>query len=153
LVVNGVMEQWVDTDVFGRVVAASAGGATFFNLSVRGLIGRDLRLFFLERQLIIEGLRAARGGRPSGNIVAAYRPMEKRARRARIELLPLNDGVRWHLGDVANPAVVRDESGSPCGVDCSEVSTTAFTPWERRRVQHQPDPHIVGPRGIDIDRV
>ena len=106
LVFNGVMEKWVDTDVFGRVVDASLAGATLFNLSVRGLIGRDLRLFFLERQPVIEGLRAVRGGQSCDYIVAAYRPMEKKARRVQIELCPLNDGVRWNLGDVADPAVV-----------------------------------------------
>jgi len=144
LVLNGVMEKWVDTDVFGRVVDTSAVGATFFNLSVRGLIGRDLRLFFLERQPIIEGLRAARGGQASGNIGAAYRPMEKRARRAQIELCPLNDGVRWYLADVADPAVVPPRARgietalSPAGADAPRVGRSR---------------DVVGPREIDTDRV
>ena len=106
LVLNGVMEKWVDTDAFGLVVDASPAGATLFNLSVRGLIGRDLWVFFLERQPVIEGLRAVRRGQSCACIVAAYRPIEKKARRVQIELYPMNDGVRWHLADVADPAIV-----------------------------------------------
>jgi len=140
------MEKWVDTDVFGRVVDASAAGATFFTLSVRGLIGRDLRLFFLERQSIIEGLRAARRGQSSGSIVAAYRPMEKRARRAQIELCPLNEGVRWHLGDVADPAGVPARA-------VGHAASTALSPAgaDGPRVGRSRD--VVGPREIDTDRV
>jgi len=43
------MQTWVDTDAFGAVLDASWEGARVFNLTVRGLRGRSLAAFFIDR--------------------------------------------------------------------------------------------------------
>ena len=94
-------ECWVDTDKFGNVVDASADGARLFNLSVRGLLGRALTLFFVDRSAVSTGLAAIRDGYGdwSGDDIG-YRPRERRMRRVDVHMFRYNGGavVRWWLG-------------------------------------------------------
>jgi hypothetical protein len=102
---------WVDTDPYGLVIAASPEGARLFNLSVRGLTGRNLSLFFMSRQVIADGLQVLRRGhRECPLLEAEYRPMERRRRRLRVKM-GISDGeaVRWTfsevLGDGSSPVL------------------------------------------------
>jgi len=95
------MESWVDTDRFGRVVDASSEGARLFSMTVRGLTGRSLLLFFLERQQLSASLRALRANDESTPLLRLpYRPMERRQQLVFVELTyGGHDRVRWHLSE------------------------------------------------------
>ena len=102
---------WVDTDPYGRVIDASPDGARLFNLTVRGLTGRNLSLFFISRQVIADGLLVLRRGhRECPLLETEYRPMERRRRRLRVKM-GISDGeaVRWTfsevLGDGSGPVL------------------------------------------------
>jgi hypothetical protein len=107
------VELWVETDPYGRVIDASPDGARLFNLTVRGLIGRNLPLFFTCRQLIADGLQVLRGGyRECPPLETEYRPMERRRRRLRVKMGSTDtDVVRWTLSE-----------GLEHGDDCAEVA-------------------------------
>jgi hypothetical protein len=102
-------EPWVETDPYGRVIGASPEGARLFNLTVRGLTGRNLSLFFTSRQLISDGLQVLRHGHPEcPQLETEYRPMERKRRRLRVKMGTADgDAVRWTfsevLGDGADP--------------------------------------------------
>ena len=93
---------WVDTDPYGRVIDASPEGARLFNLTVRGLTGRNLSLFFISRQLIADGLMVLRRGhRECPLLETEYRPMERRRRRLRVKMGTSDgDAVRWTFSEV-----------------------------------------------------
>lgn len=105
-------EPWVDTDPYGRVLDASPEGARLFNLTVRGLTGRNLSLFFTSRQLIGDALTVLRHGhRECPALDTEYRPMERRRRRLRVRMgATEGDAVRWTfseiLGDATNPLLL-----------------------------------------------
>ena len=101
---------WVDTDPYGRVIDASPEGARLFNLTVRGLTGRNLSLFFMSRQLIADGLMVLRRGhRECPLLETEYRPMERRRRRLRVKMgISDGDAVRWTFSEV-----LGDGSGPP----------------------------------------
>jgi hypothetical protein len=104
-------EPWVDTDPYGRVLAASPEGARLFNLTVRGLTGRNLSLFFTSRQLIGDALMVLRHGhRECPALDTEYRPMERKRRRLRVRMGATGDAVRWTfseiLGDGTNPLLL-----------------------------------------------
>jgi hypothetical protein len=95
-------EPWVETDPYGRVICASPEGARLFNLTVRGLTGRNLSLFFTSRQLIADGLQVLRRGhRECPTLETEYRPMERKRRRLRVKM-GTSDGeaVRWTFSEV-----------------------------------------------------
>jgi hypothetical protein len=94
-------ELWVDTDPYGRVIDASPEGARLFNLTVRGLMGRSLPLFFTCRQLIADGLQVLRRGyRECPLLETEYRPMERKTRRLRMKMGSLQgDAVRWTFSE------------------------------------------------------
>src|SRR5262245_3770995 len=85
---NPGAEPWVETDPYGRVTDASPEGARLFNLTVRGLTGRNLPLFFTtSRQLISDGLQVLRRGyRECPALETEYRPMERKSRRLRVKM-------------------------------------------------------------------
>ena len=93
---------WVDTDPYGRVIDASPEGARLFNLTVRGLTGRNLSLFFISRQVIADGLLVLRRGhRECPLLETEYRPMERRRRRLRVKMGTSDgDAVRWTFSEV-----------------------------------------------------
>ena len=93
---------WVDTDPYGRVIDASPEGARLFNLTVRGLTGRNLSLFFISRQVIADGLLVLRRGhRECPLLETEYRPMERRRRRLRVKMgTSEGDAVRWTFSEV-----------------------------------------------------
>jgi PAS domain-containing protein len=93
---------WVDTDPYGRVIDASPEGARLFNLTVRGLTGRNLSLFFISRQVIADGLLVLRrGNRECPLLETEYRPMERRRRRLRVKMgISDGDAVRWTFSEV-----------------------------------------------------
>jgi PAS domain-containing protein len=93
---------WVDTDPYGRVIDASPEGARLFNLTVRGLTGRNLSLFFISRQVIADGLQVLRRGhRECPLLETEYRPMERRRRRLRVKMdVSDGDAVRWTFSEV-----------------------------------------------------
>jgi PAS domain-containing protein len=93
---------WVDTDPYGRVIDASPEGARLFNLTVRGLTGRNLSLFFISRQVIADGLQVLRRGhRECPLLETEYRPMERRRRRLRVKMgISDGDAVRWTFSEV-----------------------------------------------------
>jgi PAS domain-containing protein len=93
---------WVDTDPYGRVIDASPEGARLFNLTVRGLTGRNLSLFFMSRQLIADGLMVLRRGhRECPLLETEYRPMERRRRSLRVKMWTADgDAVRWTFSEV-----------------------------------------------------
>lgn len=93
---------WVDTDPYGRVIDASPEGARLFNLTVRGLTGRNLSLFFITRQVIADGLLVLRRGhRECPLLETEYRPMERRRRRLRVKMgISDGDAVRWTFSEV-----------------------------------------------------
>ena len=103
-----VAEPWVETDPYGRVLDASPEGARLFNLTVRGLTGRNLSLFFTSRQLIGDALMVLRHGHKACPALdTEYRPMERKRRRLRVRMGATDgDAVRWTfaeiLGDAAN---------------------------------------------------
>ncbi|HEU0259012.1 MAG TPA: hypothetical protein VFR57_06300 [Burkholderiales bacterium] len=73
-----------------------------FNLTVRGLTGRNLPLFFISRQIIADGLLVLRRGhRECPLLETDYRPMERRRRRLRVKM-GIGDGnaVRWTFSEV-----------------------------------------------------
>jgi PAS domain-containing protein len=92
---------WVDTDPYGRVIDASPEGARLFNLTVRGLTGRNLSLFFTSRQVIADGLQVLRRGhRECPLLETEYRPMERRRRRLRVKMdVSDGDAVRWTFSE------------------------------------------------------
>jgi hypothetical protein len=102
-------EPWVETDLYGRVIGASPEGARLFNMTVRGLTGRNLSLFFTSRQLIADGLQVLRHGhRECPALETEYRPMERKRRRLRVKMGNTDgDAVRWTFSEVlddrANP--------------------------------------------------
>jgi PAS domain-containing protein len=93
---------WVDTDPYGRVIDASPEGARLFNLTVRGLTGRNLSLFFISRQIIADGLLVfRRGHRECPLLETEYRPMERRRRRLRVKMgISDAEAVRWTFSEV-----------------------------------------------------
>ena len=95
-------EPWVETDPYGRVIAASAEGARLFNLTVRGLTGRNLSLFFTSRQLIADGLQVLRlGHRECPQLDTEYQPMERKRRRLRVKMGTADgDAVKWTFSEV-----------------------------------------------------
>jgi hypothetical protein len=95
------LECWVETDPFGRVTDASPEGARVLNLSVRGLIGRDLSLFFLDREPLARGLGALRAGLSScPALTVPFRPRDRKAQRMRVELTATDNGtVRWQFSE------------------------------------------------------
>jgi hypothetical protein len=95
-------EPWVETDQYGRVLGASPEGARLFNLTVRGLTGRNLSLFFTSRQLISDGLQVLRHGHPEcPQLETEYRPMEGKRRRLRVKMGAADgDAVRWTFSEV-----------------------------------------------------
>ena len=102
-------ECWVETDKFGNVVDASSDGARLFNLSVRGLLGRALTLFFVDRSAVSTGLAAVRDGYSDWSAEDIdYRPRERRMRRVDVHMFPYNGGavVRWWLG-TGDPETTR----------------------------------------------
>jgi len=105
-------EPWVDTDPYGRVLDASPEGARLFNLTVRGLTGRNLPLFFTSRQLIGDALLVLRHGhRECPALDTEYRPMERKRRRLRVRIGATDaDAVRWTFseifGDATNPLLL-----------------------------------------------
>ena len=105
-------EPWVDTDPYGRVLDASPEGARLFNLTVRGLTGRNLSLFFTSRQLIGDALMVLRHGhKECPALDTEYRPMERKRRRLRVRMGATDaDAVRWTfseiLGDATNPLLL-----------------------------------------------
>jgi PAS domain-containing protein len=107
-----VAEPWVDTDLYGRVLDASPEGARLFNLTVRGLTGRNLSLFFTSRQLIGDALMVLRHGhRECPALDTEYRPMERKRRRLRVRIgATEGDAVRWTftevLADATNPLLL-----------------------------------------------
>ena len=104
-------ELWVDTDLYGRVIDASPGGARLFNLTVRGIMGRNLSLFFTCRQLIADGLHVLRGGYSECPVLETeYRPMERRRRRLRVKMGSTDrDAVRWTFSEGLGDADARAE--------------------------------------------
>jgi hypothetical protein len=100
---------WVDTDPYGQVIGASPEGARLFNLTVRGLTGRNLSLFFTSRQVIADGLQVLRRGhRECPLLETEFRPMERRRRRLRVKMgIADGEAVRWTfsevLGDGSSP--------------------------------------------------
>ena len=100
-------EPWVETDPYGRVLSASPDGARLFNLTVRGLTGRNLSLFFTSRQLIADRLQSLRFGQTEcPPLEIDYRPMECRQRSLRIRLRNLDgDAFRWTLSEVLSDGV------------------------------------------------
>ena len=101
-------EPWVETDPYGRVIGASPEGARLFNLTVRGLTGRNLSLFFTSRQLISDGLQVLRHGHPEcPQLETEYRPMERKRRRLRVKMGAADgDAVRWTFSEVAGEYVI-----------------------------------------------
>ena len=97
-----VAESWVDTDPYGRVIAASADGARLFNLTVRGLTGRNLSLFFTSRDLIADGLQLLRHGhRECPQLETEYFPMERKRRALRVRMSSTDgNAVRWTFSEV-----------------------------------------------------
>ena len=105
-------EPCVDTDPYGRVLDASPEGARLFNLTVRGLTGRNLSLFFTSRQLIGDALMVLRHGHKAcPELDTEYRPMERKRRRLRVRIGATHDDARrWTfseiLGDATNPLLL-----------------------------------------------
>lgn len=97
-----VAEPWVDTDAYGRVIGASAEGARLFNLTVRGLTGRNLSLFFTGRDLIADGLQLLRHGhRECPQLETEYHPMERKRRGLRVKMrIAEGNAVRWTFSEV-----------------------------------------------------
>ena len=97
-----VAEPWVDTDAYGRVIGASVEGARLFNLTVRGLTGRNLSLFFTSRDLIADGLQLLRHGhRECPQLETEYQPMERKRRVLRVRMrIADGDTVRWTFSEV-----------------------------------------------------
>ena len=97
-----VAEPWVETDAYGRVIGASVEGARLFNLTVRGLIGRNLSLFFTSRDLIADGLQVLRHGhRECPQLETEYHPMERKRRGLRVKMRTADgDAVRWTFSEV-----------------------------------------------------
>jgi hypothetical protein len=95
-------EPWVETDPYGRVIDASPDGARLFNLTVRGLTGRNLSLFFTSRQLIGDALMVLRHGhRQCPALDTEYRPMERKRRRLRVRIGAIDgDAVRWTFSEI-----------------------------------------------------
>jgi hypothetical protein len=100
-------EPWVETDPYGRVTDASPEGARLFNMTVRGLTGRNLSLFFTSRQLIIDGLQVLRHGhRECPMLDTEYRPMERKRRRLRVKMGSSDgDAVRWTFSEIVGDGV------------------------------------------------
>jgi PAS domain-containing protein len=98
-------ECWVETDRYGRAVDASPAGARLLNLTVRGLVGRQLWLFFLERQDLERCLRLLRAGAAQcPEVEVSYRPLEKKPERMVVHLTQTGgEAVRWQLTAVAAP--------------------------------------------------
>jgi PAS domain-containing protein len=105
--VTSAVEPWVETDIYGRVISASPDGARLFNLTVKGLTGRNLSLFFSSRQLIASRLQSLRWGQTEcAPLEIDYRPMECRQRSLRIMLGSVDgDAVRWTLSEVVTEGV------------------------------------------------
>ena len=85
------------------MIGASPEGARLFNLTVRGLTGRNLSLFFTCRQLISDGLQILRHGHSEcPQLEAEYRPMERKRRRLRVKMGATDgDAVRWTFSEGA----------------------------------------------------
>jgi hypothetical protein len=99
-------DPWVDTDAYGRVIRASAEGARLFNLTVRGLTGRNLSLFFTSRDLIADGLQVLRHGHHEcPQLETEYHPMERKRRGLRVKMrIADGDAVRWTFSEVVGEA-------------------------------------------------
>lgn len=110
-----ISQAWVETDAYGLVTAASPRGARLFNLTVRGLVGRNLPLFFDSRHLVLARLEFLRR-RPLDTVLLEldYRPLECRTRRIRITL---------HAGDGANGAVRWSMSELPTQLRTQRVAS------------------------------
>ena len=102
MVGSTAVESWVDTDPYGRVIGASPEGARLFNLTVRGLTGRNLVLFFTSRAIIADGLQVLRHGyRKCPALDMEYQPLERRRGRLRVRMgVSDGDAVRWTLNEV-----------------------------------------------------
>jgi hypothetical protein len=113
------MESWVDTDTFGLAIDASPSAATLFNLSVRGLTGRRLSLFFMDRAVVMERFRAVAAGLSVASVIVTLRPREKKPKVVRIELELSGDIVRWYVMAIAvadaeaSGSIVGSPSGGP----------------------------------------
>lgn len=96
----------MDTDPYGRVLDASPEGARLFNLTVRGLTGRNLSLFFTSRQLIGDALMVLRHGhRECPALDTEYRPMERKRRRLRVTMGAIDgEAVRWTFAEILSDA-------------------------------------------------
>ena len=97
------VDCWIDTDLYGRVLDASEAGARLLNLTARGLMGRQLWMFFIDRDVIEHHLRALRAGEKYCAAVAVnYRPMERKSRRVVVQMLMTQDDtVRWRFSSSA----------------------------------------------------
>jgi hypothetical protein len=89
--------SWVETDSSGRIVEVCEKAAAAFNLSVRGLIGRDLVLFFpADRDRLLEELHAVARGLAGTRLTATMRPRERKPIQVIVTFSRTETGnVRW----------------------------------------------------------
>jgi len=95
--VNNISVRWVVTDLYGLLLEASREAAHMLNLSVAGLRGRPLLVFFDgEREHWRQALRAAAAGMMVDR-EGAMRPRDKRPVFIRAEIIKTQD---WRHGDI-----------------------------------------------------
>ena len=93
---SGIGVKWVVTDLYGLLLEASREAAHMLNLSVAGLRGRQLVVFFDgEREQWRQALRAAAAGMMVDR-EGAVRPREKRPLAIRAEITRTRD---WRHGE------------------------------------------------------
>ena len=93
-------EQWLlVTDVQGRVVDTSAKAARLFNLTARGLAGRDLLMFFPGgRSLLTEELAATARGLATQPRLATLFPRDRKRRSVVVTLTARSAGkIAWAI--------------------------------------------------------
>jgi len=89
--VNDIGVKWVVTDLYGLLLEASREAAQMLNLSVAGLRGRQLLVFFDgEREHWRQALRAAAAGMMVDR-EGAVRPRDKRPLFIRAEITRTRD--------------------------------------------------------------
>ena len=94
--VNDISVKWVVTDLYGLLLEASREAAHMLNLSVGGLRGRQLLVFFDgEREHWRQALRAAAAGMMVDR-EGTVRPRDKRPLFIRAEITRTQD---WRHGD------------------------------------------------------
>ena len=94
------LEQWLlVTDLQGRVVETSAKAAGLFNLTARGLVGRDLLIFFPGgRPQLTKELSAAASGLATEPMHARLFPRGRKCRSVVVTLTARPPGkIAWAI--------------------------------------------------------